>query len=333
MKRSVSPPARVASLGTAFALAVAGFACAPDQSVEPGAPELISYAVGQPGGGAFRIPASTPDCPTTPAGAVCTPSMNGMCRDVDAGHWCNCIQDMATPPDPAPDTGVWNCDPFGAVTAVFAIFDRLLDTAPLDPGDQPGLPDIATVTAAGAPVPVLTDYSPNGTPTALILLFFSQRWDGPSLFTVPDAGAFASATGLTVELDPAKVRAKDGTTPFSGTGALLDGRFSFRTAPFAGALGTPNPYVDPNMLFLAFTNLVDANTILDVVTPNLTVTVDGAPAGVTLIIFNEATVGIVPDMPWPAGSTVVATVAPAAPITSLLGEPLTAPVAPLTYMP
>jgi hypothetical protein len=228
--------------------------------------------------------------------------------------------------------GTWSCDPFSAVIAVFAVFDRLLDTAPLDPGPAAGLPDIATVTSAGTPVPVLTDYSPNGSPDALVLRFYSLRWEGPSLYTLPDAGAFAANSPYTVELNPTKVLAKDGTTPFSATGALLDGRFSFLTPPFSASFVPPISWFNPDIVFLTFSNLVDLETIVDVVTPHLTATVNGAPVDVAIAPMNEGTLMIIPAAPWPPGATVVISVDAAFDATSLLGEALTAPVAPLTLM-
>ena len=74
MKRSEVLPAgvsraaiaRIASLGVAVA-SLSSAACAPDQSVKPGAPELIAYYVVQAGPTPTKIVPDTPDCPAAVA--------------------------------------------------------------------------------------------------------------------------------------------------------------------------------------------------------------------------------------------------------------------------
>jgi hypothetical protein len=350
MKRFVSPPAgvarvlpaRIASFGLAMAsLSLA--ACAPDQSVQPGAPELIAVYVVQAGPNPTKIVPETPDCPTPVANQMCRAGVDPMadppqtpdtlCRNVAAGHWCNCLADAA---DTTGMMGTWNCDPFGGVVQVVAIFDRLLDTTPLDPGDEPALTDVAMATAgASTAVPVLTDYGSNGSPKGLVIPLFAVfgagnfRTEGPSLLTVP-ASSFPSDTGVTVALNKSKVLAKDGTTPFVGTGALLDGIVKFATAPFAVSLVAPADLgpmsADPNTVTVAFTNLV---ADVDAVTMHAHATVNGAAAAITVAPVNEATMAISPVDPWPAGATVVVTLDPG--VTSVAGDTL-ATAATLTFM-
>ena len=57
---------------------------------------------------------------------------DGLCKQASANNWCTCVADAM-----APNMGAWNCDPFANVTAVIAVFDRLLDTAPFEPGMDP----------------------------------------------------------------------------------------------------------------------------------------------------------------------------------------------------
>ena len=102
--------------------------------------------------------------------------------------------------------GAWNCEPFANVIAVIAIFDRLLDTAPLDPGDAAGADrrrhGDGRRRRAGT-------CSPTTRPTA------RRRADlqpvrpgvlrqlpgqGPSLFSVPEP-EFPSGATITISLD------------------------------------------------------------------------------------------------------------------------------------
>jgi hypothetical protein len=251
-----------------------------------------------------------------------------LCRDVAASHWCNCVPDNA---DPMMRMGTWNCDPFVGVISVIAIFDRLLDTAPLDLDDPANSPaDIATATAgtAATAVPVLTDYGSNGSPTGLVIPLFAQaflgnfRTEGPSLFTVAEAG-FPSASTITTRLNSDKVLAKDGTTPFVGKGALLDGIVKFATAAFTATVTPPDTSamsMDTNTVTVSFSNVVDVATV----TPHVTATVNGAAAAITVAQVNEVTLAITPVVPWPAASMVTITVDAATP--SLSGETLGAAV-------
>ena len=344
MKRSEVLPAgvsraaitRIASLGLAIA-SLTSAACAPDQGVKPGAPELFAYYVIQAGPTPTKILPKNPDCPTPAANAACRPmppmpdEPDTICRDVAASHWCSCIADATDP-----TMGTWNCDPFVGVISVIAIFDRVLDTAPLDPDDPANSPtDIATATAgAGTAVPVLTDYGSNGSPTGLVIPLFAQfflgnfRTEGPSLFTVPESG-FPAGTTITTSLNANRVLAKDGTTPFVGEGALLDGIVKFKTAAFAATLTAPDltaMSMDTNTVTASFTNLV----VADDVAMHAHATVNGAAVAITVAAVNEVTVSITPVAPWPAGATVVITLDAAT--TSAAGDSLGAAGGTLTFM-
>ena len=297
-------------------------ACTPNQSVKPGAPELIEYVIVQGGPKATVVTPDTPECTTALAtGDACHPSglmadvadggtndanlpADSLCRLATAMHWCTCNADMMDP-----NTGTWDCDPFSNVLAVVAVFDRLLDTAPLDPGDKPGRDDLMTATANAAPLPMVTHYSATGDKNGLIFnktygpMYFGNFWaDGPSLFGAPDP-AFPSSATVTITLTADNVRAKDGHTLFTGTGTLLGGNLIFSTAPFTAVLLPPDPKAgDTNAVILAFTNVTDP-------TGHITVTVNGVAFTPDVNPLDGSTYAIEPPMgaAWPTGATVVVT--------------------------
>ena len=126
------------------------------------------------------------------------------------------------------------------------MFDRLLDTTPLDPGDASGVTDVVTTEGgAGAPViTLLTDYSSTGAADGLVFNLFGPffgnfRANGPSLFSAPQP-EFPSGTTVTVSLQADKVRAKDGTTPFTGNGLLQGGQLVFTMAAFSAVVNAPD---------------------------------------------------------------------------------------------
>ena len=132
------------------ALAVA---CTPNQGVKPGAPELIEFTIVQGGRRRRRSgrtrpiarPGSSPGTPAVASGrmadaadggtldAESRPTVRAGSRASTTNNWCTCVADGMDP-----NVGTWNCDPFANVTAVIAMFDRLLDTAPFDPGTARG---------------------------------------------------------------------------------------------------------------------------------------------------------------------------------------------------
>ena len=136
----------------------------------------------------------------------------------------------------------WDCAPFANVTAVIAVFDRLLDTAPLDPGDASGVTDVATTTGgAGAPaITLLTDYASTGAPTGSVFNLFGPffgnfRADGPSLFS-GRSPSFPSGTTVTVSLQAdrsgqGRHDAVHGRRPAAGRASgVHDGAFTARVA-------------------------------------------------------------------------------------------------------
>ena len=311
MKRSF-PPAREGLVGLA-AVAIAGLGCYPDNSVKAGAPVLTQIVITQAGGAHTTITGDVPDCGTTIAGGeTCTPPTgmppvgDTMCRQVAAQNFCSCVTDTSDPP-----VSTWDCPQFSNVTAVIAVFDRLLDTKPLEPNGEVGIEDFAVVMAgAGAPAfGTITDYSSSGTPSGLItvlggLFFGNYRLAGPSLLTA-GAPAFPSGTAITIGLDPDKVRAKDGHTAFTGEGLLQDGMISFTTAPFSATVAGPEmPAPDATPATVSFTNFVDPETIVD----HVHVTSNGAPFTAVMIASDGGSVTVTPNTAWPASATIVVSV-------------------------
>ena len=124
---------------------------------------------------------------------------------------------------------------------------------------------------AGAPaITLLTDYSSTGAADGLIFNLFGPffgnfRANGPSLFSAPQP-EFPSGTTVTVSLQADKVRAKDGTTPFTGNGLLQGGTLVFTMAPFSAVVLPATPLMPatadaPEMpatpAMVAFTNFAD----------------------------------------------------------------------------
>lgn len=345
MKRSLPPPAREA-LCALVGVLVCGAACEPNHDVPPGPPELKEFTIVVGGTTPTTITQDTPDCPATLATMpACNPMgdpPDGLCWQAPMS-WCNCL------PDPADTTGMafaWDCSPFTNVSAVIAVFDRLLDTAPLDPGDALGVTDVVTTMGgAGAPeIVLLTDYASNGTANGLIFNLYSPffgnfRANGPSLFSAPQP-EFPSGTAVTVNLQAAKVRAKDGTTPFTGKGLLQGGNLVFTMAPFSAVVLAAQPATmeaPATPAMVAFTNFADkpgcappTPAMDDVdpppctIAPHVTATVNGAPVATAVSSGDGSTytVTAMGGADWPAGATVVITVDAAT--TNLLGQPIVA---------
>jgi hypothetical protein len=314
-------------------------ACTPNQGVKPGAPELIEFTIVQGGTTPTTIKADTPECVTAiVSGDACFPNPrmadaadggtldadappDTICRQASANNWCTC----AAPDQMKPDEGVWNCDPFASVTAVIAVFDRLLDTAPFEPGTAPVAGVMTTSATGGAPsADVLADYSATGDANGLIFnlygpFFGNFRADGPSLFGVPQP-EFPSGATVMVSLQADKVHAKDGKNPYTGSGQLLGGTLIFTMAPFAAVLAPPDAMaMDPNAVTIAFTNMV-ANP-----KAHVTATANGAPIAVE--VAGDDGASSYPVTPaaggaWPAGATIVVTVD--ATTTNLLGQTIAA---------
>jgi len=351
MKRSFLPPARDALL--VFALSY-GAGCTPNHDVKPGAPELIEFTIVQAGPVATTVRPDTPDCMSGIAsGAACLPMGGGagdggtalpadsLCRNATAQNWCSCVPDAD---DGA--MGVWSCEPFTNVMAVIAVFDRLLDTSPLDPGDAAGLSDVVTADATPA-TDLLSDYSATGARDGFIFNLFGPaffgnfRGNGPSLFSAPQP-EFPSGATVTINLDAQKVRAKDGTTPFNGEGLLAAGQLVFTMAPFAASVSAPPaPTMEmpepPIAATVAFTNFADAagcfsdDDDMTVDAPctmaaHITATAAGAPIMVNVASADGTTYSVTPKGAdaWPAGTIVVTVDATA---TNLIGQTVAAAAA------
>jgi hypothetical protein len=323
MKRSFPPPAQEALWALVGIFAACSLACEPNPEVQPGAPELKEFTIVQGGATPTTITPETPECASgVGTGMACLPGgdpPDALCRYSTAMNWCTCVADEMDPM-----AGAWNCEPFANVTAVIAVFDRLLNTAPLDPADVPGSePIMMTMASAGAPVfGLLTDYSSTGAANGLIFnafgpFFGNFRANGPSLLSVPDPALPSSAT-ITVTLNAERVQAKDGVTPFTGSGLLQGGTLVFTTAPFSAAVTAPaDPAMDPAVT-ISFTNVTNA----DALAGHVTATANGAPVAVTVASTDGSTFTVKPATAWPAGATVVVTVD--AQTTNVLGQAIDA---------
>jgi hypothetical protein len=328
MNRSFPSTAREALRFLVGAL-LCGSACVPDQGVKAGAPELIQFTIVQGGTTATTVKPDTPDCDTAiKTSDACDPRMDGLCRLASANNWCTCVADSTDM-----TMGAWNCDPFANVTAVIAVFDRLLDTAPFEPGDAPIAGAMTTSATGGLPaVDIGADYSATGDQNGLIFNFFGPlffgnfRADGPSLFGVPDP-EFPNASTIMVSLQADKVHAKDGKTPYKGTGQLQGGTLIFTMAPFAAALLAPDAMaMDPISVTVAFTNMA----------PNpkahVTAKANGAPIAVDVTGDDGSSTFAVTPMgggAWPAGAMIEITMDATA--QNLLGQMLAAAPDPLSF--
>jgi len=255
---------------------------------------------------------------------------DALCRQTSAKNWCTCV---TTDPDKDPTAGTWSCEQFTNVVGVIAVFDRLLDTAPLDPGDAAGVTGLMTVQAAGAPdITISSDYSSSGNANGLVFPLFGAayfgnfRANGPSLFGAPDP-EFPSGAEIMLSLNGEKVRAKDGKTAFAGDGLLLGGTLMFTTAPFSASLSMPDAMaMDPTAVTLAFNNMAPD--------PTGHLTAKTAAAAPVMVVATSAdggsTYAVTPvGGTWPAGATI--TVELDATTTNLLGQPLAAATPPLTF--
>ncbi len=314
-------------------------------------------------------------------GGMCDPSVS-ICRLTSASNWCRCVPNPApaapTPPGPncvdgglvdagtptvdagaaadagadaaatdaaAPLGGSWNCGPFSPDTAALFVFDRLLDTAPLGDGAASSVTDLSTFTTtppSAAAIALGATYNSNGSPNEILFPLLGDFFsDGPGLFFVAQPALPASSI-ISITLDPTKVRAKDGKTPFAGSG-LLDGSLAFTTAPFGGAVtATPTPPppaadagvcapppstvpLDMTPIVLTFNNLVDPAAIGAHVTLTATPLAGGAATSIafTATSGDGLNVSITPNANWPASSIINFALDPTA--ADLLGETIGAP--------
>jgi hypothetical protein len=191
-----------------------------------------------------------------------------LCK-LGAADWCHCAAD-------ADDMtkGTWACPAFTPLSVVVATFDRLLDSDPLDPdpadptavGPRDDITELTITPAPAVAVSSATDYSSTGSDTSIVFKVFGPNWGnfftgnpdennfrsfGPSLQIAGSPTLRSNAT-ISMTLDKAKVRAKDGKTQFVGMGLLADGSIKFKTAPFSAGITvpaaepTPPPTPDPD---------------------------------------------------------------------------------------
>jgi hypothetical protein len=339
----------------------------------------------------------------------CDPTASPLCFLASAKNWCQCNLNPPPPPPPAPadasadaaisvdgatsldgavsldagspDAGLssdgsapplagsWSCAPFSPTSSPFFVFDRLLATAPLDPGDAAtGPTNVATVTVSPQPpstISVSADYASNGSPNEVIFpLLGAFRADGPSLL-FSGQPALPAGFAITITLNPDKVTAKDGKSSFIGTaptdggadagtpGAVdfRKGTITFTTALFSGSLTAPSPPPpDPGTdggadagvalkmtpataRFNNFVNPADLATHVSAVAVSAAGT---APVALALTSMDGLTVSIgpAPATPtstpvWPKGATI--TIAIDATAADVVGDKLATPIAPVTF--
>jgi Big-like domain-containing protein len=248
---------------------------------------------------------------------------------------------------PAMLGGTWDCSAFSPTAQPLFVFDRLLDSKPLDPGDAAALTQIASVTVtppAAMPVAVAANYASNGSPNETLFSLFTFRADGPSLFFSGDPALPVNSI-VRLTLDATKVLAKDGKTPFTATGTLGGGSLAFTTGGFSASISTPPTEASPadagactppptvvkpdqTPVTITFTNIVDPSAIAANVTVSATPVAGGAG---TPVPFDAAStdglnVTLTPHMNWPASSVITVTLAATA--ADVLGEQLGAAGAP-----
>jgi hypothetical protein len=312
-------------------------------------------------------------------GGMCDPAVV-ICRQTSASNWCRCVANSppSAPPAPSPCTdagatgtagsadagasadasdaaavlgGTWNCAPFSPNSMALFVFDRLLDTVPLDAGDVTNAATVAFAPPPRMPVVVNADYASNGSPNEVIFsdpnVLGDYRADGPSLLFTGQPELPTSST-FTIILDGTKVRAKDGKTPFTGPGLFAEGKLAFTTAALSATLTVPPPQApsadagactpppttalpDMTPATLTFNNVVcpqlpDGTFDTTAIAKDITITAGAAAVAFTAKSADGLTVSIVPKVNWPASSTITITID--ATVTDLLGDPLGAAVPP-----
>jgi hypothetical protein len=378
MKR---PSPRFEAWGLAAALVLGG-SCSTNNSVKPGAP-VLTEVIFVDNGSAYAIMPTSPTCDPTVVseGAKCDSSKDrGPCLqvpNVDAGvtvqNWCRCQGVSAcTEFGSSPTASTWTCAPFSPTTPLIAVFDRLLDTAPFEQGDASGpLTNVATVQTVPPAIPLTAMdaiYTPNGSPefddaghikTLLFpiyqhCVYGTFNGNGPNLAMVPDP-QLPTGQAVSIQLLGTSVRAKDGRTPFSGTGMLMDGIVTFQTIPFSASIKVPKapptdaaaPTADggadggaPSATVPAdnapaeidFTAPVDLTKVVvdikvvanGVEMPIITMLPDGGVPPSTILAASPTptSITLTPTSTWPPNSTISVQITAAA--TDLLDEPLVA---------
>jgi hypothetical protein len=326
MHRQSSRPAGGTFLGPAAAAIALATSCTPNQGVKPGAPVLAEVVIIENGMTASAIHAGATDCDAAlTAGSACDPVNDTSCHVPSGNNWCRCDA----------MSSMWKCDPFSPISTVDFVFDRVLDSTPLDPGDAGGgISGISTsmfAPAAASTIATSVDYVANGSPKEVIFpLLGDLRTDGPNLLVTPSPtlpAAVPGGTAVTIGLDKTKVLAKDGKTPFASPAPFADGSFTFMVASFsatftsqptpptddAGTMGTEVP-PDMTPVVVAFNNLVDQTLIPNHITatsvPAGSTTTTPATVPVSVTTMDGLSYSIVPNNNnnWPASSTITVTV-------------------------
>jgi hypothetical protein len=223
---------------------------------------------------------------------------------------------------------------------VVFVFDRLLDSRPLDPdaGTPAAAAMVTAASAAGAHTAVMSnaEYDSTGAPGLFVAPAFGRPGaDGPSLL-VSGIPALPASSTITTTLDATLVRAKDGHTSFVDSRGLLNhGAVTFSTAPLsvsvpdvptqplpadAGACDTPPTTVALDATpTITFNSPVDLDTLMKAVT----VTSGGMDLAFTLKTTDNLTFSVVSagkDAKWPPNTTIKVTVSDA--VTDQAGDML-----------
>lgn len=223
-----------------------------------------------------------------------------------------------------PPPGSWNCDAFAPTAQVVFLFDRLLDTRPLDPGDAGGPVAAATITSGAATIPSNAEYNSAGAPGNFWLALFGDfRSDGPNLL-VSARPALPASSPVTVALDPASVRAKDGKTPFTDNMMFNNGKLTFSTVAFSGSVSVPQPppadaCAPPNLTVtqdatgtISFNSPVDLAALMNAVTVTMGATPTPVPFVLTTTDNLTFTIAPAPKATgepaiWPPNATITIT--------------------------
>jgi hypothetical protein len=245
MKR-LFPRVVSAVAGGCFGLLVfgAGAGCDPNNNVKPGAPVLVTFLIYEPSGAITY--ANGTQCPADVGdGMDCDPNVVTMCQIPGAAgaapSYCQCNKkspdDMSIMLGMPKTTGSAACpSSFDPASTIVASFDRLIDPAPFDvsvpDGDADAAVPVPTDIANVNPMTDLSfDYSPNG-----IFHGFAFQPNGYGTppgphITITSTAGFAQGAVVTITLSKTKILAKDGKTPFTGTGLIQDGVLTFMTNP------------------------------------------------------------------------------------------------------
>jgi hypothetical protein len=230
MKRLFPRAVHGALLGAVGLAMVVG--CDVDNSVKKGAPVLVTLTIVDPSGARTNLASDTPACAVgAKEGDTCDPTVAAVCTTPSSLCHCDAPDAMCFP-----KKGLLTCS-YAPMSTVVATFDRLIDTKPLTPGGSTDVVDLTATPTTTAKASA--DYTANGSAVGLVFPAFFHI-NGPFL-TISGVPAFPTDASVTATLKPAIVRAKDGKTAFSGTGALAGGSVVFKTTAFSAGITVPAP--------------------------------------------------------------------------------------------